>query len=83
MAPVAEMPSHAHWSYPLDHWVRLSAYTARRAYDLSVLVQVRMSTVDPIAQRLLQPPKQVLNSCRPPLFSSGDGDFDDIWLHLR
>ena len=82
MAPVAEMPSHAHWLHPLDHWVRLSAYTARRAHDQSVLVQVRMSTVDAIAQRLLQPPKQVLNSGRPPLFSSGDGDFNDIWLHL-
>ena len=57
MASVAEMPSHALWSYPLDYWVRLSAYTARRAHDLSVLVQVRMSTVDPIAQRLLQPPR--------------------------
>ena len=52
----------------------MSANTARRAHDQSVLVRVRMSTVDAIAQRLLQPPKQVLNSARPPLFSSGDGD---------
>ena len=77
MALVAEMPLHAHWSHPLDHCVG-----CWRAHDQSVLVQVRMLTVDPIAQRLLQPPKQVLNSSRPPLFSSGDGDFNDIWLHL-
>ena len=56
---------------------------AARLTILDRLVQVRMSTVDSIAQRLLQPPKQVLHSRRPPLFSSGDGDFDDIWLHLR
>ena len=77
MALVAEMPLHAHWSHPLDHWVG-----CWRAHDQSVLVQVRMLTVDPIAQCLLQPPKQVLNSSRPPLFSSGDGNFNDIWLHL-
>ena len=52
MALVAEMPLHAHWSHPLDHWVG-----CWRPHDQSVLVQVRMLTVDPIAQRLLQATK--------------------------
>ena len=48
-----------------------------------MLVQARISTVDPVAQRPLQPLSQVSDSGRPLLFSSSDGDFDAIWLHLR
>ena len=62
------MSLHAHCSHPLYHYVRLSTYTARRARDQSVLVQTRKSTVDPVAQHLLQPFNQVSHSDRPPFF---------------